>query len=199
MCRREEQKGRMARAEARRRSSLLMDHFPHEDSVARVPQRATCIDPILCQMDAVRDAVCRRYPRTRTVGHSSTPGVSLRRLPLLTHLQHWSVQEMEDQIDQHVILRWFCRLSRREISDDTTLIRLPTDRDAVSAGGAHRCAGPARQGGPGPHAAPGCCLRADRDPSPDRQRADCWSYGPQTCWWPRVRQARGGCCPWSSA
>jgi len=36
------------------------------------------------------------------------------RMLLRTHLHTWSVQETEDQADQNLIRRWFCRLSWRE-------------------------------------------------------------------------------------
>jgi IS5 family transposase len=44
----------------------------------------------------------------------------LLRLLLLTHLFGWSFQEMEDQVDLSLVLRWFCRFSWRKTPDDTT-------------------------------------------------------------------------------
>jgi hypothetical protein len=75
------------------------------------------------------------------------------------HLFGWSFQEMEDQGDQSLVLRWFCRQSWQETPDDTTLIQLrphPATRDAASARRAHRRAGPTGQGHAGTQGAPGC-------------------------------------------
>jgi IS5 family transposase len=101
-----------------------------------MPQMAARIDPILRRLDAldalldddersqaVRADVGRRRPRMRTFGRPSTPGETLLRMLLLTHLQDWSVQETEHQVDQHRILRWFCQIGWRETPDDTALIR----------------------------------------------------------------------------
>ncbi len=42
---------------------------------------------------------------------------------ILKHLYQWSYQETEEQVDESLILRWFCRLYWAEVPDDTTLIR----------------------------------------------------------------------------
>jgi hypothetical protein len=92
---------------------------------------AARIDPILCRLDALLDnddlsqAGCAdvdcRHLRTRIV--PSTPAASRLCMLLRTHLQHWSVQEMEDQVDQSLVQRGVCRLSRHETPDDMTRIR----------------------------------------------------------------------------
>jgi IS5 family transposase len=45
------------------------------------------------------------------------------RLLILKHLYQWSYQETEDQVDQNLILRWFCRVYWGPVPDDTTLLR----------------------------------------------------------------------------
>src|SRR5581483_9831503 len=130
---------------------MVIDQDPHEDIFARVPQMAGRIDPILRQLDqlldddslyqAVRADFGLRHGRTLSLGRPSTPVEALLRMLLLKHLHGWSFQETEDQVDQNVILRWFCRLSWQETPDGTTLIRLPAHaaaRDPASVGGAHR-------------------------------------------------------------
>jgi IS5 family transposase len=112
---------------------MLIDRYPTEEIFARVPQMAARIDPILRHLDAllddderyqtVRADVGQRHPRTRTCGRPSTPVEPLLRMLLLKHLQNWSFQETEDQVDQSLVLRWFCRLFWQETPDDTTLIR----------------------------------------------------------------------------
>jgi IS5 family transposase len=47
----------------------------------------------------------------------------LLRLLLLKHLYQWSYQETQEQVDQNLILRGFCRLYWEPTPDDTTLIR----------------------------------------------------------------------------
>src|SRR5258708_37992815 len=42
---------------------------------------------------------------------------------IVKHLHQWSYQETEEQVDQNLILRWFCRLYWAAVPDDTTLIR----------------------------------------------------------------------------
>lgn len=113
---------------------MLLDRYLHDDIVARVPQMAARIDPILRRLDAllddnavyqtVPDEFGQRYPRTRTDLSTLYTRGDLLRMLLLKRLQDWSFQETEDQVDQSLILRWFCRLSWQETPDDTTLIRL---------------------------------------------------------------------------
>jgi IS5 family transposase len=112
---------------------MLIDQYPHEDIFARVPQMTARIDPILRQLDglleddalyqAVRADFGRRHRRTLTFGRPSTPAEALLRMLLLKHLFGWSFQETEDQVDQSLVLRWFCRLYWQPTPDDTTLIR----------------------------------------------------------------------------
>jgi len=56
-------------------------------------------------------------------GRHSTPVEVLLRLLLVKHLHQWSYQDTEEQVDQNLILRWFCRLYWAPVPDDTTLIR----------------------------------------------------------------------------
>src|SRR6266516_4329310 len=42
---------------------------------------------------------------------------------MASHLHQWSSQETQEQVDQNLILRWFCRLYWAEVPDDTTLLR----------------------------------------------------------------------------
>jgi transposase, IS5 family len=39
------------------------------------------------------------------------------------HLHQWSYQETEEQVDQNLILRWFCRLYWAPVPDESTLVR----------------------------------------------------------------------------
>jgi transposase, IS5 family len=71
----------------------------------------------------VRTDFGKRYRDTLVHGRRSTPVEVLLRMLILKHLYQWSYQETEDEVDQNLILRWFCRLYWAPVPDDTTLIR----------------------------------------------------------------------------
>src|SRR2546429_6772634 len=118
---------------ARRCSCMLIDRYPKEDIFARVPKMAERIDPVLQQLDRlldddalyqqVRNDFGKRYRSTLVHGRHSTPVEVLLRMLIVKHLHQWSYQETEEQVDQNLILRWFCRLYWASVPDDTTLIR----------------------------------------------------------------------------
>ena len=99
---------------------MLIDRYPVEDIFAHVPQMIARIDPVLQQLDRlldddalyqrVRDDFSKRHRYTLVHGRHSSPVEVLLRLVLLKHLYQWSYQETEDQVDQNLILRWFCRV-----------------------------------------------------------------------------------------
>jgi len=112
---------------------MLVDRYDAEDVFARVPQMAQRIDPILKELDQlldddqlyqqIRGDCGKRYRLTLVYGRHSTPVEVLLRMLIVKHLHGWSYQETEEQVDQNLILRWFCRLYWAEVPDDTTLIR----------------------------------------------------------------------------
>ncbi len=112
---------------------MLVDRYQAEDVFARVPQMAERIDPVLRELDQlleddtlyrqVRADFGKRYRWTLVHGRHSTPVEVLLRLLIVKHLHQWSYQDTEEQVDQNLILRWFCRLYWAPVPDDTTLIR----------------------------------------------------------------------------
>ncbi len=112
---------------------MLRDRYEPEDIFARVPRMAERIDPVLKELDRlleddelyqqVRSDFGKRYRYTLVHGRHSTPVEVLLRMLILKHLYQWSYQQTEDEVDQNLILRWFCRLSWAAVPDDTTLIR----------------------------------------------------------------------------
>ena len=112
---------------------MLIDHYPVEDVFARVPEVAAQTDPVLKALDRlleddelyqqIRADFGKRYRFTLVHGRHSTPGEVLLRMLILKHLYQWSYQETEEQVDQNLILRWFCRLYWAPVPDDTTLLR----------------------------------------------------------------------------
>src|SRR6266446_3762306 len=112
---------------------MLVDRYQAEDVFVRVPQMAQRIDPVLKELDQLLDddALYRqvradfgqRHRYTLVHGRHSTPVEVLLRLLIVKHLHQWSYQDTEEQVDQNLILRWFCRLYWAPVPDDTTLIR----------------------------------------------------------------------------
>src|SRR5258708_21674002 len=112
---------------------MLVDRYEAEDVFARVPQMAQRVDPVLKERDQwlddnalyqqIRSAFGKRYRWTLVHGRHSTPVEVLLRLLIVKHLHQWSYQDTEEQVDQNLILRWFCRLYWAPMPDDTTLIR----------------------------------------------------------------------------
>jgi IS5 family transposase len=112
---------------------MLRDRYATEDIFARVPRMAGRIDPVLKALDTlldddelyqqVRADFGKRYRHTLVHGRCSTPVEVLLRLLICKHLHGWSYQETEDEVDQNLVLRWFCRVYWADVPDDTTLIR----------------------------------------------------------------------------
>ena len=112
---------------------MLVDRYENEDVFARVPQMAQRVDPVLKQLDRlleddelyqqIRAEFGQLYRFTLVHGRHSTPVEVLLRMLILKHLYQWSYQETEEQVDQNLILRWFCRLYWAPVPDDTTLLR----------------------------------------------------------------------------
>src|SRR6266700_297462 len=112
---------------------MLVDRYQTEDVFARVPQMVQRIDPVLKELDQlleddqlyqqVRADFGKRHRWTLVHGRHSTPVEVILRLLIVKHLHQWSYQETEEQVDQNLILRWFCRLYWAPVPDDTTLIR----------------------------------------------------------------------------
>src|SRR2546427_7209765 len=112
---------------------MLVDRYETEDVFARVPRMAQRIDPVLKHLDTrldddelyqqIRADFGHRFRFTLVHGRHSTPVEVLLRLLIVKHLHQWSYQDTEEQVDQNLILRWFCRLYWAPVPDDTTLLR----------------------------------------------------------------------------
>lgn len=112
---------------------MLVDRYEAEDVFARVPRMAERIDPVLSRLDElldddelyqqVRNDFGKRYRYTLVHGRHSTPVEVLLRMLICKHLHQWSYQETQEQVDQNLILRWFCRLYWAPVPDESTLVR----------------------------------------------------------------------------
>jgi IS5 family transposase len=112
---------------------MLVDRYEAEDVFSRVPRMAGRIDPVLSKLDQlldddelyqqVRSDFSKRYRYTLVHGRHSTPVEVILRMLICKHLHQWSYQETEEQVDQNLILRWFCRLYWAPVPDESTLVR----------------------------------------------------------------------------
>src|SRR6266702_3580973 len=112
---------------------MLVDRYQAEDVFARVPQMVERIDPVLKELDQlldddvlyrqVRADFGKRHRFTLVHGRHSTPVEVLLRMLICKHLHQWSYQETEEQVDQNLILRWFCRLYWAPVPNESTLVR----------------------------------------------------------------------------
>jgi transposase, IS5 family len=112
---------------------MLVDRYEAEDVFSRVPRMAARIDPVLNKLDQlldddelyqqVRADFGQRYRYTLVHGRHSTPVEVLLRMLIVKHLHQWSYQDTEEQVDQNLILRWFCRLYWASVPDESTLVR----------------------------------------------------------------------------
>jgi transposase, IS5 family len=162
---------------------MLVDHYKAEDVFSRVPRMAERIDPVLNKLDQlldddelysqVRADFGKRYRYTLVHGRHSTPVEVILRMLICKHLHQWSYQETEEQVDQNLILRWFCRLYWAPVPNESTLVRWantlqPNTLHAPGRPGGRT--GAKGEGDQGAQTAPGCHVCADDHPSSDRQR-----------------------------
>src|SRR6266849_7924595 len=112
---------------------MLVDRYEAEDVFSRVPRMAERIDGVLSKLDRlleddelyqqIRADFGQRFRFTLVHGRHSTPVEVLLRILILKHLYQWSYQETEEQVDQNLILRWFCRLYWAPVPNESTLVR----------------------------------------------------------------------------
>jgi transposase, IS5 family len=70
----------------------------------------------------VRANFGKRHRFTLVHGRHATPVEVLLRMLICKHLHQWSYQETEEQVDQNLILRWFCGLYWAPVPDESTLV-----------------------------------------------------------------------------
>ena len=86
---------------------------PADEVLAQAAARAAETDPVLSELDGVLDAdplyqqVCAKLDGLR--GGEATGEVLLRML-LVKYLYDWSEQQTAEQVQDSLVLRWFCRL-----------------------------------------------------------------------------------------
>jgi transposase, IS5 family len=86
---------------------------PADKVLARAAVRAAETDPVLNELDAVLDAdplyqqVCAKLDRLEGEARA---GEVLLRVLLVKYLYTWSEQQTVEQVQDSLVLRWFCRL-----------------------------------------------------------------------------------------
>jgi IS5 family transposase len=112
---------------------MLRNRHPRADLFALVPQLDLRFEPQLGQLDrlldddevveAVRAAMARRSPRSRSRGRPSTPVEVVLRMLVVMRLYGWSFAQAEYFVNDSPVLRQFCRVYLERVPDDTVLIR----------------------------------------------------------------------------
>jgi len=112
---------------------MLRNRYTRTDLFALVPQLGLRFEPQLEQLDrlldddevveAVRDAMARRSPRSRSRGRPATPVEVVLRMLVVKRLYGWSYEQAEYFVNDSLVLRQFCRAYLEKVPDDTVLIR----------------------------------------------------------------------------
>src|SRR5206468_3327783 len=112
---------------------MLRTRYDRTDLFAPVPQLGLRFEPQLEQLDrlldddevveAVRAAMARRSPRSRSRGRPATPVEVVLRMLVVMRLYGWSYEQAEYFLNDSLVLRRFCRVYLERVPDDTTLIR----------------------------------------------------------------------------
>jgi len=108
---------------------------PADEVLAQAAVRAAETDPVLNELDAVLDAdplyqqVCAQLDGLKG---ARPPGEVLLRMLLVKHLYAWSEQQTAEQVQDSLVLRWFCRLgmqpapTARSVSQGATQVPVAT-------------------------------------------------------------------------
>lgn len=115
------------------RRGMLRNRYDRTDLFALVPQLGLRFEPQLEQLDrlldddeiveAVRAAMARRSPRSRSRGRPATPVEVVLRMLVVKRLYGWSYEQAESFVTDSLVLRQFCRVYLEKVPDDTVLIR----------------------------------------------------------------------------
>jgi transposase, IS5 family len=112
---------------------MLRHRYNRIDLFALVPQLGLRFEPQLEKLDrlldddevveAVRAAMARRSPQSRSRGRPSTPVEVVLRMLVVMRLYGWGYEQAEYFVNDSLVLRQFCRVYLEKVPDDTVLIR----------------------------------------------------------------------------
>jgi transposase len=83
---------------------------PADKVLAHAATQATETDPVLSELDAVLDADPLYRQVCAKLDVEATSGEVLLRLLLVKYLYDWSEQQIAEQVEDSLVLRWFSRL-----------------------------------------------------------------------------------------
>ncbi len=86
---------------------------PADKVLAHAAAQAAETDPVLRELDAVLDADPLYQQACAKLDAEAISGEVLLRLLLVKHLYDWSEQQIAEQVEDSLVLRWFCRLGLR--------------------------------------------------------------------------------------
>ena len=99
---------------------------PADEVLAQAAVRAAETDPVLSELDGVLDAdplyqqVCAKLDRLKGEARA---GEVLLRVLLVKYLYDWSEQQTVEQVQDSLVLRWFCRLGMQPAPPATSVSR----------------------------------------------------------------------------
>src|SRR4051794_4307377 len=112
---------------------MLRHRYNRTDLFALVPQLGLRFESQLEQLDrlldddeiveAIRAAMARRSPRSRSRGRPATPVEVVLRMLVVMRLYGWSYAQAEYFVNDSLVLRQSCRAYLEKVPDDTALIR----------------------------------------------------------------------------
>lgn len=112
---------------------MLIDKYEADNIFARIPSLTLRLSPELAAIDQVldddelfamiRNDLAQRRPKTQTAGRHSTPVEVILRLLAVRHLFNWSYEVTEQEVNDSLVLRQFCRVYFQAVPDHTTLCK----------------------------------------------------------------------------
>lgn len=96
---------------------------PAVEMLAQAAAQAVETDPVLSELDRVLDAdplyqqVCVKLDGLGT--GATSPGEVLLRLLLVKYLYDWSEQQTAEQVEDSLMLGWFCRLGLQQAPSES--------------------------------------------------------------------------------
>jgi transposase len=106
---------------------------PADRVLAQAAVQAVETDPVLSELDAVLDAdalyqqLCAKLDRLE---EEAVSGEMLLRMLLVKYLYGWNEQQTAEQLEDSLVLRWFCRLGMQS-APSATSVRQGLDQIAV--------------------------------------------------------------------
>lgn len=112
---------------------MLQDRYQTDKIFEGILKLTNEMDPVLAEIDRllddeelnqlIRSNLAKRYPQTEVTGRNSTPVEVILRMQAVRRLIRLNYEQTEYQVRDSLVLRQFCRVYLREVSDDTTWLR----------------------------------------------------------------------------